>query len=511
MPEITKTDTQSPQETERYILLSLLVLMVLVYFFGLTVPFLGPDEARYAQVGREMLERGDLVTPTLGGFTWFEKPALLYWLEMGSYKLFGISEFAARFGPAMFGLGTAASLWYLGRSADREKEKPGDLGLWLALISGSTIGLMVFSRAASFDIIVTFPITAAMACFFRFDQAGSEDRKEKYLPLVLFYVFVGIAMLAKGLIGIIFPYAIVAMFYVLSRRRPRGALVISLIWGTALAVAVAATWYLPMYLRHGWQFIDEFFVQHHFQRFLSNKYQHPQPFYFFLWVLPLMLLPWLPFLLVPVWRVIKKILVTGNLGTGGKDHPISPSPLFLFSAAWLIVPLVFFSLSGSKLPGYILPALPAAAIMTTLCIREVADPSRKWRFAALLTAGSMLVTAAILLAFVVPGFADADSIKKLIRTASDRGYKGNNVLMLHTLSHNAEFYAAGRLVRYADGRQKRLASPPEVLEEIQSAGGTPVIVLVPLKYLSQLTAFEPLRTETLGDNGDLAVVAVSAR
>src|SRR6266550_8340487 len=95
-PENTKTESQS-QNTRRYIWYFFVILIIFTYFFGLTIPFVGPDEPRYAQVAREMLERGDWVTPTLGGFNWFEKPALFYWFEIVSYKLFGVSEFAARF------------------------------------------------------------------------------------------------------------------------------------------------------------------------------------------------------------------------------------------------------------------------------------------------------------------------------------------------------------------------------------------------------------------------------
>src|SRR5215204_5211229 len=91
----------------------------IVYFAGLTMPLVGPDEPRYAQVAREMFQRGDWITPTLGGFNWFEKPALLYWMEIASYNLVGVSEFAARFGSALFGLGTVASLWLLGKHVER--------------------------------------------------------------------------------------------------------------------------------------------------------------------------------------------------------------------------------------------------------------------------------------------------------------------------------------------------------------------------------------------------------
>src|SRR5882672_7738952 len=122
--------------------LCLALLAVFVYFFGLNLPLLGPDEPRYAQVAREMFDKGDWVTPTLGGFTWFEKPALLYWLEIASFYIFGVSEFAARLGSALFGLGTVASLWILGRNVESnsktENQRPKTgFAHWLALIAAS--------------------------------------------------------------------------------------------------------------------------------------------------------------------------------------------------------------------------------------------------------------------------------------------------------------------------------------------------------------------------------------
>ena len=145
MPEITKTPREKRFSKDGLVWLILAGLALVVYFYGLTIPLVGPDEPRYAQVAREMYERGDWVTPTLGGFTWFEKPALLYWLEILSYKLFGVSEFSARFGSALFGLGTVASLWILGRSItswwpERARENRLELTNTLALVAASTLG-----------------------------------------------------------------------------------------------------------------------------------------------------------------------------------------------------------------------------------------------------------------------------------------------------------------------------------------------------------------------------------
>ncbi len=515
--EITKIEDQTPKTKGWFVWILFGFLIVFVYFLGLNIPFLGPDEPRYAQIAREMLDRGDWITPTLGGFNWFEKPPLLYWLEMVSYKLFGVSEFAARLGPTLFGLGTIASLWILGafvssNSRTKDLKPKADFAAYLALIAASTFGIMVFSRAASFDIVITFPMTAALVSFFIWHSKNETDANTSQpgilTPLIFFYAFTGFCLLAKGLIGLIFPFAIVGLFYLLSRRFPSRIFVFSLLWGTLLAFAIASVWYLPMYQRHGYQFIDEFFIQHHFQRFTSNKYQHPQPFYFFLWVLPLMTLPWLPFFFASIWKFSKS-----------KFHPKAPSPflpfssspLLLFSSAWLLVPLVFFSFSGSKLPGYILPAVPAAIIFTSKYISELTLNSNKWRKAILLIAAVTFALTVLLMVFTVPRFATTDSVKTLTQTANELGYDSNRVLMLHTLSHNAEFYAAGRLLRDVEGKQLRLSGVGEVIKEINTENGRTVLVLVPLEYLSQLTANENIHTEVIKDNGELVIAAVSVK
>lgn len=520
-PEITTTKADSRRSIPNYVWVILALLAIAAYFSGLNLPLLGPDEPRYAQVAREMFDRGDWVTPTLGGVTWFEKPALLYWLEITSFHIFGVSEFAARFGSALFGLGTIASLWILGRRVEfrtktKDQSPKTDFANWLALITASTLGILVFSHGASFDINVTFPMTAALVSYFIFDQARSGKFTSRYLPLILFYFFIGIALLAKGLIGIIFPFAIVAFYHVLSWKLPSWTFVASFFWGTAAAMAVASIWYIPVYTRNGWPFIDEFFIQHHFQRFTSNKFQHPQPFYFFLWVLPLMTLPWLPFFLASIWTAVREKFnhrAAESIDTKMKGEPkgfaFSSSPLLLFSVAWLLVPLVFFSFSGSKLPGYILPAVPAAIILTAIYIFRLVEKSNRWRNAVLTMAGSVFAIAILLVLFVVPRFADTDSVRGLMRAADERGYSTDTVYALHAISHSAEFYAAGRLLRDPEGKQKKLYSPAEVVTEMQRADTKHSLVLVPIEYQKQLTESPLMRAEIIRNNGELAIVTVA--
>jgi 4-amino-4-deoxy-L-arabinose transferase-like glycosyltransferase len=473
--------------------------VILVYFVGLDMPLVGPDEPRYSQVAREMFERGDWITPTLAGFNWFEKPALLYWLQISSFNLFGVSEFAARFGSALFGLGTIASLWILGRYLDATNEEAGtanSFANWLALMAASTVGIIAFAHGASFDIILTFPATAALVCFFIYDL------HRRKIPLVAFYFFVGLALLAKGLVGIIFPFAIVGFYHLIAWRRPAPLLIASAFWGTALSLVIAGSWYFPMYMRHGHEFVDQFFIQHHFQRFTSNKYLHPQPFYFFFWVLPLMTVPWVPFFLAALWNLGGRFV----RGETGRDSVTGR--LELYTVAWIAVPLVFFSFSGSKLPGYILPVVPAAIILTALYVHRFVQNNARRKFAIRGLAGATLVVCMVAATIVAPRFAKTDSVKNLFATADERGFVDVPVMMLHGISHNAEFYAAGRIVREADGTQKRFPGPHEVAAELRQSSRDTALVIVPVEYLAQLLNSDAVGSELILDNGEVALVMV---
>jgi 4-amino-4-deoxy-L-arabinose transferase-like glycosyltransferase len=527
--------------SRKYIWLLFALLILAAYFSGLTLPLLGPDEPRYTQVAREMFERGDWVTPTLGGHNWFEKPALLYWLQIVSFHLFGVTEFAARFGSALFGLGTVASVWLLGRAVERRMpaEYAGSgFGNWLALITASTIGIIAFAHAASFDIVLTFPITAALACFFIWElketrnaKSDEDDRPEiSPSPLLLFspsligfYFFIGLALLAKGLVGIVFPFAIVSFYYLLSWKFPPKAMIVSLFWGTALAVLVSCSWYVPMYQRHGWAFIDEFFIQHHFQRYTSNKYLHPQPFFFFLWVLPLMTIPWLPFFISSLWNFIpRKVFDAQNDAKNEGDPIVSPTPLLLhssspllkvrrFAAAWLLVPLVFFSFSGSKLPGYVLPALPAAMILTGEYAWRFTRKSNAGRMIVQLVAAGTLVIVFISATFLVNEFAAHESVKALIAKADAGGHSNERVINLVGMSHNSEFYAPGRLVRMPDGKQKMYFSVAEIVDELKAKNETTGLVLVPLRHLEILTKYPHVESTKIADNGEFALMTVTIK
>jgi hypothetical protein len=341
--------------------------------------------------------------------------------------------------------------------------------------------------------------------------------------LLGFYFFIGLALLAKGLVGIVFPFAIVSFYYLLSWKLPPKAMIVSLFWGTALAVLVSCSWYVPMYQKHGWAFIDEFFIQHHFQRYTSNKYLHPQPFFFFLWVLPLMTIPWLPFFIASLWNFIpKKSTHTSTEAESGDGGSISPTPLLLhssspllkvrrFAAAWLLVPLVFFSFSGSKLPGYVLPALPAAMILASEYAWRFTRKGKMRRVIVQIVAAGTLAVVILSATFLVNEFAAHESVKALIARADAEGHSKERVINLFGMSHNSEFYAPGRLVRTPDGKQKMYFSVAEIVDELKAKNETSGLVLVPLRHLEILTKYPHVESTKIADNGEFALMTVTIK
>jgi len=262
----------------------LLAAVVLLYLGTIgALPLLGKDEPHYVEVAREMWTRGDWVTPTLGGSTWFEKPALLYWLVMASFGAFGVSEWAARLGPALCELATVGLVSWVARRVERESGAHG-LALWSTGAAASSVGLIAFSHGATFDIVLTAAVTLALSCFF-VAELEKAPQKRRWL-LAGLWAGVGLSLLGKGLVGIILPGGVIALYLAL-RRDWRGIGRLQILWGLPLALAVAALWYGPVIARHGQAFINEFFVQHHFARYLSNKYRHPQPVYYYLPIMAL--------------------------------------------------------------------------------------------------------------------------------------------------------------------------------------------------------------------------------
>ena len=467
-----------PSALAKRVYIVLFFIIIAFYLYGLgQLPLLGPDEPRYAQVAREMFLRADLVTPTLGGHTWFEKPALLYWMMIAAYKIFGVGEWSARLGPAVCGLLTIAAVWRVGNAVG--------VGLWSALVMASCLGLIVFSRAASFDVVVTMTTTWSLAFFLLYEI----ERKPRLL--IGFYVFVGLSLLAKGLVGIVIPFGVVGVYYLLRRRWPERDVFLSLVWGLPLAIAVSAIWYGPVIARHGWTFVDEFFVQHHFARYVSNKYHHPQPIYFYPAIILLLALPWTPFLIAALVKARRWVWLKN-------DGNESLSIVRVFALAWLAMPIVFFSFSGSKLPGYILPALPAAALLIADWI--AARNGRLIPHVAIF-AGTLLLVL-IALQWVAPKFAARESVRDLLRLADARGYGNVPVIAQRSDDRSAQFYAHDRVIYNDEGE---VITFDEITLDEARAHGPKLLVLMQSQYVDEFRGAANI--EVIGDNGRIAVLA----
>ncbi|HEV7397921.1 MAG TPA: glycosyltransferase family 39 protein [Pyrinomonadaceae bacterium] len=529
-----------------------LLLFVPIFFFYLYglgyLPLVGPDEPRYAQVAREMFARHDLITPTLGWHTWFEKPVLLYWGMMAGYKVFGVSEWSARLGPALSGILTILAVWWIARRIERITQRAG-FAFLSTLVIASSGGLIVFSRGASFDIVITMTLTWALSFFL----AQELETKNRNWFLAAFYVFVGLSLLAKGLIGIVLPAGIIGCFYVFRLRWPLRHVLISMVWGIPLALLVAGVWYGPVIARHGWLFINEFFIQHHFARYFSNKYQHPQPIYFYLPVLLILTLPWTVFLLDSLIKA----------RTWNRQIDEVTKITRLFGMAWLVVPVVFFSFSGSKLPAYILPSLSAAALLTgdrlTSFLREengirvmritgfaclalaiaggiFAHSTGKISVACVVAISTSAALISILIIFLaakrltsivmaalipfvvclialncaVGSIGARESVRDLIRSADAAGYGNSPLAMFNRIDRSSEFYATGRVVYAADGDPLKVDNPEEILAQLKKANG-PLLLIVPLGSLANLEAIKAVQTIPIADNGRNAIVAIRTK
>jgi len=517
--------------------IALVVVCAVVFFYGLGgLPFIGPDEPRYAQVAREMFASGDWVTPRLAGIHWFEKPALTYWLSGIGYWLFGENELGARFGVAV-----AASLGVLLLYAFGRRIRSARYG-YLSAAALATCGMWPgFARGATFDLPLAVAMSLALVTFFLWERGeGQAGRRRLW---IVFAFALGLAVLAKGLAGIVLPLAIIAPYLLLIGRwrivlRPR-----LLLLGAIIFTATAALWYAPVIAQHGREFINEFFIGHHFHRYLTNKYRHPQPVYFFPLVVLAGSFPWSFFLLDNLWQSLRR------------GRALVEDRLRLFLLLWLIVPVIFFSFSGSKLPGYILPVFPAIALMVGDEIdrwwEEAASGWRPGILTALLIAAAgigaifvgrrdlgaaerdvwwmaavaigvaavylvlMLVrsgrAATIFLPFglcaivvaaahlIFPALGNRESLRPLATTATQMAHPGEQLVFFVNHDHGINFYATGLPRRDTKSELVTLFSADEIALLVQVSRSGSILVVSKKRWVEGVIGSEKLTVEKLGE------------
>lgn len=387
-PDLTNPDRASLR-TKLLVIQLALVLGVcgFVFFFGLgSFGLVGADEPRYAQIGREMLARHDLIVPTLNGMPWLEKPVLLYWQEMASYKFFGVEDWAARVPAAKFATLLVLAVFFFMR-----RFRPGS-ELDAALITASCAGMIGFARGASTDMQLAAPFCAAMLAWWTWHETG------KKLWLSAFYVLLGVGALAKGPISPAMAVLIVAAYAAMRRD---GKMFVRTLWlpGFALFFAIVLPWYIAVQIEVP-TFFRVFFLEHNLERFGTNLYQHSQPFWYYIPVFILATVPWVVFTLPALYETARAFW--SNFGKDPEDLAATPERdwLSLFLALWTLIPVVFFSISRSKLPGYILPAIPAATMLTAAYLHRAQKIGRiKMMLHSLVCGG--LVAGALLAPWII--------------------------------------------------------------------------------------------------------------
>jgi 4-amino-4-deoxy-L-arabinose transferase-like glycosyltransferase len=340
----------------KYFLPIIVVALTLSLFRLGTAKLFDVDEAVFSEATREMVIDRNWITPTYNGNNRYDKPILFYWLMAASYGVFGVNEFAARFPSAL-----AASLLTVALLLFVSRVKGGRIAGYAALSAVLSVYFVVYSRAAVTDMTLTLFLSLSLFCMYLFTERGG-NRLYGYG----FYLFSALAFLTKGLIGIVFPFGIALVYLWVSEGRHGPRKVFSA-GGFLLFFIVAAPWYLAQVGINGWEFIGQFFIKHHFRRYTDVISGHRGPFYYYIPAMIIGLFPWIAFLPAGIRSALRE----------KKGIP-------LFSLVWLGVVFLFFSFSTTKLPNYILPSIPAAAMLIGV---GMAEADGNWRRYSLLAMG----------------------------------------------------------------------------------------------------------------------------
>lgn len=341
------------------------VAAFVLFFWGSGAPFRDPDEGLFGTIAREMVERGDWLTPRFNGLRYLEKPPLYYWLTALTYTLFGFSDWGARLWPALGGSGTVFFTAILGRKV--VGARGGVVG---GLVCATSLGLFLQARSAGVELLFTAFLALALVCFLRWAGGGGTA------PLVGFYLAVALAAMTKGALGLLLPSLVVGGHYLLVRpRRPLRTL--GFWWGVPLVLAVVMPWHL-LAGRANAGFLSYYLWETHLVRFLEGtraiEDETPLSTTGFLLVSVVWFLPWslfLPsaaFVLVRRWRALSLHERSG----------------WTVVCLWAGVVVGLFSLSAFKLEHYILPAVPALAV---LAASLWSHPHPRWLVAAPLAFG----------------------------------------------------------------------------------------------------------------------------
>ncbi len=337
--------------------LPLIVLALFTFFVGLgRGAITDSDEAFYAEAAREMVERGDWLTPSFNYEPRFQKPVLYYWLTAATYLLTGPSELAARWWSACSGVGLVLVTAACGRRWYNE-----ETGLLAGAIAATTFGYFALAHMALPDLPLTFFITLAI---FASCMATLERSRSPRGWVLVTGMALGLGVLTKGPVALVLPALVVIPLIMIERRRLEVGIG-DVLPGLAVLLLIAVPWYVAMWWEHGTGYLQGFFIGDNVERFATSRFNEPRPWWFYAPVLAGGLLPWTPLMLVWVGPV------RGFLARR-RDFTTLDLRLLL----WAVLPLLFYTVSVGKQPRYILPVLPPLAI---LLAGSILERTRSWR------------------------------------------------------------------------------------------------------------------------------------
>jgi len=553
--DLLRAKLKPPSQTTLNFLFILAVLYMTLFFQLGRMALVGADEPRYARVAEEMNNSGDYIVPMLRGKPWLEKPPLYYWLAAAGYRLFGINEGSARLPAALCGAACVLLLLVLAGKLWGE-----EIGFFASLMLATSPLFFVFNRAASTDPLLAAFLNSGLLIFlFAFERQS-----------IWFFLasgaLLGLATLAKGPIALLLaamPILPVLVLYP-SRRRVVGA-----VGALAVATAVAVPWFWMIIRRTGFEFVSVFVLNHNLARFFTTLHHHEHPLYYYLPVLLAGLHPWsvlgivFGFYLLHERRARRRPAGPGVVLRSPNSTDVSRrifqdhDPKSIFLGCWSLLPILFFSASGSKLPAYILPVcLPAAvsiallfasftekeyqrsrqapfavltglSLLSVLAVTAAADrlyqhPALGAGLGLLLTLGSLLAwfvssrglsrallalagTNVTLVAYltlcILPVVQDFHSTRTVVRLAL-RELPASEALFQYRYFHQTvDYYSGGRTV----------TDPIENIGEVRQtlAGHSPLWVVTEVKRLEELRSQPDLEVTTVAQRGNVAVVKIS--
>ncbi len=402
--------------------LTLAGLWLLLLLLAALRPLAVPDEGRYGEVGRWMLQSGDWLTPRLNGIPFFHKPPFLYWLEATSLASFGINELALRLVPALHVGLMLVALYLAARTIGGEP-----LARRCALVLGTSLAFLLGGQYINHDMLVATWIGVAIWCFAFAFMAGE---KPDAMLARLGFVACALGMLSKGLIGIALP-GLVLLVWLLWTRQLRKVLYLPWLSGLALFAVIALPWFVLAQQKYP-QLFNYMFIDQQFNRYTAATYNNPQPWWFYLASVFLLLFPWLFFALAG-WRQTDK--------TAGSAVAMLPArPWLSLCWIWAGVIIVFFSVPHSKLIGYVLPVMPALALLSALgWQRNMAQRRHAGRIFAVLC-GLNVGIALLIVTQVGPVTRDSRT-QDLAQVLACAARPGDTVYVTDAYPYDLPFYA----------------------------------------------------------------------